>query len=116
VGGYSDWYRTSAKPGDKSSKSKQVKTNRDSGIVPQVPVPPGPRRRTWKEGQELESLPVRIEELENRQVKLHAMMSDPAFYQGDGKRVADAKAELEAVAADLARSYARWEELENLER
>ncbi len=74
-----------------------------------------PRRRTWKEGQELKYLPARIEELETRQAELHELMADPAFYQETGDRVAAAKTELEAIAAELSRSYDRWEELEGLE-
>ena len=72
------------------------------------------RRRTWKEGKELEALPARIEELETRQAELHDLMADPAFYQETGDRVSAAKAELEAVGDELSRIYERWEELDSL--
>jgi ATP-binding cassette subfamily F protein uup len=74
----------------------------------------GPRRRTWKESRELESLPAQIEELENRRHEIHTRMADPGFYQEAGDGVAKARRELETGAAELARVYARWEELEGL--
>jgi ATP-binding cassette subfamily F protein uup len=115
VGGYSDWARTSRSAKPESGKSKSHNKNGEPGPSPGKPSQAKARRLTWKEGKELESLPARIEELETRQAELHAQMADPAFYQEAGDRVARAKEELEAVAADLARTYERWEELEGLE-
>ncbi len=115
VGGYSDWARTSRKSPQEAVKSKHNKNKGDFTSAGKKPTIDLPRRRTWKEGQELEYLPARIEELETRQAELHELMADPAFYQEAGDRVAAAKTELEAIAAELSRSYDRWEELEGLE-
>ncbi len=115
VGGYSDWARTSRSVKTHQGKSKPHNNKGESG--PSRGMQPGAkaRRLSWKEGKELESLPLRIEELETRQAELHALMADPAFYQDAGDRVATAKDELATVTADLTRTYERWEELEGLE-
>jgi len=115
VGGYSDWARTTRSVKAHPGKSKPHNNKGEPG--PSKGKKPGvkPRRLTWKEGKELESLPLRIEELETRQAELHALMADPAFYQDAGDRVAATKDELATVTADLTRTYERWEELEGLE-
>ena len=115
VGGYSDWAKTSRINQVKTSKSKEDNRKGESEPAREKRSVAKARRLTWKEGKELESLPARIEELETRQAELHDQMADPAFYQEAGDRVARFREELEAVAADLARTYERWEELEGLE-
>jgi len=115
VGGYSDWARTSRSSQADSGKSKPHKNKDKSGPPPARQPGAKSRRLTWKEGKELESLPGRIEDLEARQVELHVLMADPAFYQDEGDRVGATKQELAEVTAELARTYERWEELEGLE-
>jgi ATP-binding cassette subfamily F protein uup len=115
VGGYSDWARTSMKSTTIQGKPKAYKNKDASGPLKKELQTTKARRRTWKEGRELESLPARIEELETRQSELHDLMADPAFYQAEGGRVAAANQELSAVIAELAQIYERWEELEGLD-
>ncbi|MDH3454388.1 MAG: ABC transporter ATP-binding protein, partial [Desulfuromonadales bacterium] len=72
------------------------------------------RKLTFKEKHELEALPLRIDELETEVAELHAKMADPAFYRSAGTQVATTTARLETVEAELAATYARWEELDSL--
>ena len=51
---------------------------------------------------------------EERKAELEAALSDPATYQKDGAAVAGLRTELETVAAEVERLYARWQELEVL--
>jgi ATP-binding cassette subfamily F protein uup len=73
-----------------------------------------PRKRSYKERKELETLPGRIEQLEASRQSLHDEMADPAFYRKDGAEIAEVKARLETLEAELATAYERWEELEAL--
>ena len=73
-----------------------------------------PRKLSNKEQRELEALPGRIEELEAARSELHDTMADPSFYRQDGGAIADAKVRLDAVEAELASAYERWETLEGL--
>ena len=106
VGGYSDWERVSRaarlveKPARKEGREK--------------PRPAGPRKLSYKEQKELEGLPARIEALETEQAEIHARLADPRLYQAAPGQVAELKARMEALAADLAAGYARWEELDSL--
>jgi ATP-binding cassette subfamily F protein uup len=69
---------------------------------------------TFKEHRELEALPGRIETLEEEQSRLYALMADPVFYRQEGSAIAEARARLDALAAQLKEAYGRWEVLEDL--
>jgi len=108
TGGYSDWRKAeaaerAAEAPRKAAPSPRPRTERE-----------GPRRRTWKEKQELEALPARIEELEEEKAELEAAMADPEFYKRGGDEISTATARHEAIAGELEAAYTRWEELEAL--
>ena len=65
-----------------------------------------PRKRTWKEQKEFESLETEILELEEKKSALEAEMSSGAKidYESINRQYNDLTAELE-------KKYARWEEL-----
>ena len=42
-------------------------------------------------------------------------MASPSFYQRDGGEIARSKARLEAIEAELATAFERWEALEGLD-
>jgi ATP-binding cassette subfamily F protein uup len=109
VGGYDDWVRQRPLPPAEKAAARPV--------VPQ-PAPEArprserPRGLTFKEQQELEALPGRIESLEAEQGQLYRLMADPVTYQLRGDEVARTTARLEAIERDLVAAYARWTELE----
>ncbi len=72
------------------------------------------RKLSYKERRELEALPARIEELEAARQAIHEAMADPAFYRQDGSEIAEVKARLDELEAELAASFERWEMLESL--
>ena len=76
--------------------------------------PDRPRRRTFKEQQELEQLPKRIEQLEVEQQTLHDAMSSPDFYQRDKTEISQTTQRLSAIEAELAAIFVRWELLDAL--
>jgi ATP-binding cassette subfamily F protein uup len=107
VGGYDDWVRQhlpvqASVPVRKTPREKPTKER--------------PRKLSFKERYELEALPQQIEALESEQAELYSRMADPGFYREAGKQIAGIRARLEAIAADLEKSYERWEELEALAR
>ncbi len=67
---------------------------------------------SYKEKQELEALPGRIDALEAASRDLHETMADPSFYQRDRAEIARVNARLEEVEEELARTFERWEALE----
>lgn len=68
---------------------------------------------SFNDKRELEALPDRIAALEDEQTALHARMADPALYQQVPQEVAQIKARLDALEAELEAAMLRWEELES---
>ncbi len=70
-----------------------------------------PARLNYNERRELESLPQRIDELEQQQCELHTSMAAPAFFKQQGSEIANAKSRLETIERELSELNSRWEEL-----
>jgi len=105
AGGYDDWLAQRPQEVAEKPEAPEKKTKRK-------PKPAGPRKLTFKEARELETLPQQIEALEAEQRELYAAMADPDFYRQDGEGISRAKARGEELELELAAAYARWEELE----
>jgi ABC transport system ATP-binding/permease protein len=108
-GGYDDWL--SQRPVQTEEKTKHpIKkpiTKRDE-------KKDKPRKLTFKEGKELETLPGIIESLEQEQKGIYAQMADPTFYKGLGDNIPRLQTRLDEIEEELKAAYARWEELEEI--
>jgi len=121
VGGFDDWQfqvqqREAAKPdGEKvfkgSAKQPVLPKSKNASQAGQVEKP---RKLKFKEKQELEKLPPRIEKLEAKIADAHEQMADPEFYQQSKEVIANAQAELKDLEEELSTAYTRWEELEEI--
>jgi ATP-binding cassette subfamily F protein uup len=121
VGGYSDWLRQRPAPASAASAAR-VRASVVSPAPASVPAPatpaatamPTPARKKlgWKDARELEQLPARIEQLETRVAALQQQMADPSHYQQSAAAQQAHQQNLAAAEAELAATYARWEELE----
>ena len=105
VGGYDDYISNKRAP----ERKKPEKNIREKKPRPKTKL-------SFKEKQELESLPRLLEEKESRRNELFSIMSDPSFYQNNGDKVAEVKAELDEIETELESLFARWEELERMEQ
>jgi ATP-binding cassette subfamily F protein uup len=129
VGGYDEWQaavkRREETSGDQASSSKASSSNDRSGAVKEAKVSrpakadapqPGaatPRRKlSYNEQRELEHLPQQIEKLEAEIAECHRVMAESTYYQQPGEKIAADSARLAELETTLARSYQRWEELE----
>jgi len=122
VGGYEDWLRQSPSQsvGDGSTaltaalgSSKGELKSRD---IPSASAPPAVAPRTkpsYREQQELQQLPRRIEGLETEQQQLNAAIADAQFYKESGDTIEQTLARLDAVQHALLEAYARWDELDS---
>ncbi|WP_418647093.1 ATP-binding cassette domain-containing protein [Thauera butanivorans] len=121
AGGHADWQRvqrareeeqarrdsakrTSAAPAD---KQRAAEARPESGTAKR------PAKMSFNDKRELEALPDRIAALEDEQTALHARMADPALYQQAPQDVAQIKARLETLEAEIEAAMLRWEELES---
>ena len=102
VGGYDDWLRQ--KPVIEKPKPAAKK-------VEKVVSPDKSVKLSYKEQKELKELPSLIETLEKQQQELHDKMAEADFYK-NGNDVVEATTKLKELENQLAKSYARWEEIE----
>lgn len=117
VGGYDDWLR------QKPESEKQTNTNKlaqekqkDSDSVTKVSSKNQKKTKklSYKDQLELDKLPERLAELEQKIEAIHAQMSEPEFYQQDGEKIAQTKQQLEQLEAELEHKFERWEALEEM--
>jgi len=113
AGGYDDWLSQRPKPADPRESDGARTTSRPKPEKRRAKKG-GPRRLTFKEGKELEALPLRIEDLEQEQKDLYDLMADPEFYRGAGERISRAQARIDELRHELEEAYGRWEELESI--
>ncbi len=110
VGGYDDWLRQRPeKTQSEQDADVQAKTTMSSQVAK-----PKTRDRglTYKEKQELATLPEKIERLEAEIENLHTTMATPDFYKRSGEEIATETAALRQLEDQLAEAYHRWEDLE----
>jgi len=87
-----------ATPSTATRRERQPKTER-------------PRKLNFKEKRELAGIEKDIMSAESRVTELETTLNDPEFYVTRAKQAADLGAALEAAKTEVARLYARWEEL-----
>ncbi len=109
-GGYDDWLaqrklKTDIVISEESPEKKLLESKKE-----QVG-----RKRSFKEQEELSSLPSKVEKLEAIRDEIYTLLSDTAFYQRDPKDISQTKVKLESTESALLEIYERWEYLEALE-
>ena len=73
-----------------------------------------PRKLSFKEQRELESIEPAILETEEEITKLERVFAEPDFHRKHGQRMNEIHSELAAAKEKLGALYERWEELERL--
>ena len=108
-GGYDDWL--SQRPAELPPKPLKNKAEIEPVKKEKTVVP---RKLTFKEQRELDSLPLKIEKLEEEQQGFYRQFADYAFYQRAPQEVSLATARSEELSKELQKAYQRWEYLEEL--
>ncbi len=106
VGGYDDWLQQRPQPPMQPTEEKKPGKSK--------PKKKRPRKLTFKEKNELDDLPLKIDQLETELEQLHERLADPYFYKTSGGQVAELNHKLEQLEQQLAETYKRWEELDTL--
>jgi ATP-binding cassette subfamily F protein uup len=110
AGGYTDWEARGGRLTDPGSRGQQMPAT--ATITKPAAAATAPRKRSYKEQRELDTLPGRIETLELAQSELEAIAADPTFYQQDREITDKVLADLLTVQAELEAAIERWAELE----
>jgi ATP-binding cassette subfamily F protein uup len=112
IGGYQDWLRQRIAGEKAPSRGFIVSDTSTVDPVGSTSSASRPKKLSYKEQQELKSLPQKIEQLEAALVALQEQMAGPQFYQQPADVIATATARLQAIPAELEAAYHRWHELE----
>jgi len=108
-GGYEEWVRVlRVRDEDRRATAPDAQPARRADAPRSARAP----RLTWREQQELEELPARIEELEREQAELNRRLADPDFYRQDAGVVKDANSRYQELEGLLLTALERWTELE----
>lgn len=111
AGGYSDWL--AQRPDPPTEFRTESSTPPRSGVQTKSRAKPKTKKLSYREQKDLEALPARIEELEDRQTEIHALLADPSTYQiEDGAKAKALHSELADLEAALEDSYTSWARLE----
>ncbi|QWD97938.1 ATP-binding cassette domain-containing protein [Polynucleobacter sp. MG-5-Ahmo-C2] len=116
-GGYEDWKiqkarsekirANNAKPVSKTEAKAEAKQEAKVEVKPAVKG--GVQKLNGKERQELEALPLQIEELETEQADIGIEMSNPDLYKNEPELAASMQARLTEITAQLDQKLLRWE-------
>ncbi len=106
-GGYAEWARVLR------ARSQQQRATEPQAIrKPDVPRAARAPKLSWKEQQELDALPARIQALEREQAQLSQQLADPDFYRSDSARVKEVKTRYDELETLLLKTLERWDALE----
>jgi len=90
-----------------------VSTNKSAVLSRGTATKPAkPRKLSFKETRELEGMETQIHAVDAEIVRIEALFASPDFHRTHAPQTAQLNADLAAAKENLARLYARWEELE----
>jgi len=113
VGGYSDWEAHGGILSEAQPSSPDKTSRKPKRASPTKPAAPGGKRKlSYKEQRELDSLPVRIEALEQQQSELECLLARPDFYQSAQEEIQRVTRQLSDIHSELEACYRRWGELD----
>ena len=115
IGGYDDMIRQRgssapqvlAAPAKAKAEAPAAKSNGNGSSA-------RARKLSWKEKQDLEALPARIEKLEEEHASLAAKMGEAEFYKQEASAIGAAREKLAQLEAEQEAAFARWAELEEI--
>jgi ATP-binding cassette subfamily F protein uup len=114
VGGYEDWLRQRPEP----VNPRPVEPSNPRTLEPLTSRSPEPtsKKLTYREREELEQLPSRIEALEREQQALADKIHGADFYKEPADVIKASLARVEAIHDELLQALARWDDLDSRPR
>jgi ATP-binding cassette subfamily F protein uup len=115
VGGYSDYarYRDELIAANRARESAANKAT--NGSAGKQLTEKKLRKLSFKDQRELDSLPAKLESLENDKATLEASMSDTSFYNRPQAEVQQQLQRMTELTKAIEVAYSRWNELEALQ-
>jgi ATP-binding cassette subfamily F protein uup len=95
------------------SVNKSAALSRDAATkATKAPKPAKPRKLSFKEVRELEGMEAQIHAADAEIVRIEGLFASPDFHRTHATQTSQLTADLAAAKENLAKHYARWEELE----
>jgi ATP-binding cassette subfamily F protein uup len=113
VGGYDDWLHQRREAARAAEAAATAERPRAATRAKEERPSTAPRKRSYREEQELLALPARIEALEQEQQTLSAAVAGPDFYKEGAEAIHRTLARLEQLQREVLDAYARWDELDS---
>jgi ATP-binding cassette subfamily F protein uup len=115
VGGYEDWLRQRRNAEAEAAATPVRRTGSGANAATLATKEPSraQRKPSYKEQQELDQLPARIEALEAEQQQLQASVASADFYKRPATEIHEALARLEELETLLLAAYTRWDALDS---
>jgi ATP-binding cassette subfamily F protein uup len=114
VGGYSDSMRQRGERNVPATRKIDERRGADDAAVEtRTLVAAKPRKLSFNEQRELNSLPAVIERLEAEQAALQSSLNDPAMFRDRPAQARAAAARLQELIPELEAAYRRWAALES---
>jgi len=115
VGGWSDWIRwRNTRDAGLRSQRKNIGSVSAADISVKAVEASRPRKLSFKDQREFDSLPHEIEQLEKSKQELEKLMAEPAFYTRCQNEVRETIKQSEILTLQVENAYARWSALEAL--
>ena len=105
VGGYDDWLRQRPPPPAAAPKESAAQREKAAAAA-------RPRKLSFKEQKELETLPARITKLEQELEALQKQMSAPDYFRSAPEVLKTDHERMEQIPGELEIAFDRWEDLE----
>ncbi len=116
VGGYSDFELYQQRREQQKKEAQKVhQEKQQQAETKKAAAPARSNKLSYKLKLELESLPSKVEELEEAVNKQQALVSDPDFFKQDQETTHKALNHLTELESKLEAAFERWEELEALQ-
>jgi ABC transport system ATP-binding/permease protein len=93
-----------------STNKTAALSSRSGGTA--TPKPAKPRKLSFKEARELEGMEAHIHTVDAEIARIEALFASPDFHRTHAMQTSQLNADLAAAKENLAKLYARWEELE----
>ena len=110
AGGYAEASQLLKKVKDELAAREAASRPEKSAVPPRAEAT-GPRKLSYKEKRELESLPERIEALETEIAEIESALADPTIFAKDNARALALTARLPQAREELDAAETRWLEL-----
>jgi ATP-binding cassette subfamily F protein uup len=105
-----------AVPQRRDQSAAILSTNQSSALLrdaaTKVAKPAKPRKLSFKEARELEGMEAQIHAVDAEIARIEGLFASPYFHRTHATQTSRLNADLAAAKENLARLYARWEELE----